>query len=276
MPLSDDEARLLLRDAIRSVEEDYRTRGIFRDRFGLSHVPALVVVDFAYGWTDDAYAGGSRRLDGPVEATRAGCSTRRGRGEYRSSTRPAPGGRRAGTSRSSPRPNYSPSFRTWDECPCRIDERVCRIPGTWSSRRRTPAQFFGTHLAPYLIGHGVDTLLITGCSTSALYLCDGDRREELPLPADRRSSASGTARRSPTSGPSSTSRPGSPTSCRSLRPCPTCPAWPMPDGGGSLTEPSARVRVSRRRSTRRGRGRAARRRRPSVRRRGSPSGPRSS
>src|SRR5262245_36507108 len=70
MPLSDDEARLLLRDAIRSVEEDYRTRGIFRDRFWFGHAPALVVVDFAYGWTDDAYAGGSRRLDGPVVATR--------------------------------------------------------------------------------------------------------------------------------------------------------------------------------------------------------------
>src|SRR3954467_1356149 len=70
MPLSQDEARLLLQDAFRSVEEDYRTRGIFQDRFGFGRSPALVVVDFAYGWTDDVYAGGSRRLDGPLEATR--------------------------------------------------------------------------------------------------------------------------------------------------------------------------------------------------------------
>jgi hypothetical protein len=69
MTLSDEDARLLLGDAIRSVEEDYLARGIFQDRFGFGRVPALVVVDFAYGWTDDAYAGGSRRLDGPVEAT---------------------------------------------------------------------------------------------------------------------------------------------------------------------------------------------------------------
>ena len=69
MPLSDDEARLLLRDAIRSVEEDYRARGILQDRFGIGRSPALVVVDFAYGWTDDYYAGGSRRLDSPVAAT---------------------------------------------------------------------------------------------------------------------------------------------------------------------------------------------------------------
>ena len=48
MPLSDEEARLLLRDAMRSVEEDYRHRGIFQDRFGFGRAPALVVVDFAY------------------------------------------------------------------------------------------------------------------------------------------------------------------------------------------------------------------------------------
>ena len=33
--------------------------------------------------------------------------------------------------------------------------------------QETVSSFFGTHLAPHLIGHGVDTLLITGCSTSA-------------------------------------------------------------------------------------------------------------
>jgi len=33
--------------------------------------------------------------------------------------------------------------------------------------KENASAFFGTHLAPYLIGHGVDTLLIAGCSTSA-------------------------------------------------------------------------------------------------------------
>ena len=69
MPLSDLDARRLL--AARSaVDADYRERGIFQDRFAFGRSPAVVVVDFAYGWTDQAYAGGSRRLDGPVEATR--------------------------------------------------------------------------------------------------------------------------------------------------------------------------------------------------------------
>jgi maleamate amidohydrolase len=33
--------------------------------------------------------------------------------------------------------------------------------------KENASAFFGTHLAPYLIAHRVDTLLITGCSTSA-------------------------------------------------------------------------------------------------------------
>ena len=68
MSLSDEAARLLLRDAVHSVEECYRERGIFQDRFGFGQRPSVVVVDFAYRWTDGEYAGGSRRLDAPVEA----------------------------------------------------------------------------------------------------------------------------------------------------------------------------------------------------------------
>jgi hypothetical protein len=54
MPISDEEALRLLQDAFRSVEDDYRARGIFQDRFGFVRSPALVVVDFAHGWTTRA------------------------------------------------------------------------------------------------------------------------------------------------------------------------------------------------------------------------------
>src|SRR5262245_22920196 len=103
MTPSDEATRLLLRDAVRSVEEDYRVRGIFQDRFGFGRSPALVVVDFAYGWTDDAYAGGAGDWTGRSRPP-AACSTRRATGRSRSSTRPAPGGRAAATRPSSPRP----------------------------------------------------------------------------------------------------------------------------------------------------------------------------
>ena len=54
-----------------------------------------------------------------------------------------------------------------DERACRIDERVAPHLRDLVVEKENASAFFGTHLVPYLIGHGVDTLLITGCSTSA-------------------------------------------------------------------------------------------------------------
>ena len=166
MPISDEEARRLLQDAFRSVESDYRTRGIFQDRFGFGRSPALVVVDFAYGWTDEAYAGGSRRLDGPVEATRRLLDAARARMVpiiYTTSPWRPGGGDQPFKSAA----DRSPGFREWDGRACRIDDRVAPQPRDLVLEKENASAFFGTHLAPYLIGQGVDTLLITGCSTSA-------------------------------------------------------------------------------------------------------------
>jgi len=166
MAISDEEARLLLADAFRSVEADYRARGIFQERFGFGRSPAIVVVDFAYGWTDDAYAGGSRRLDSPVEATRNLLDAARARAlpiVYTTSPwRPDSGDQPFKSAA-----DRSPGFRAWDERACRIDERVAPHPRDLVLEKENASAFFGTHLAPYLIGHGVDTLLIAGCSTSA-------------------------------------------------------------------------------------------------------------
>src|SRR5581483_7456898 len=57
-----------LRAAMAAVDAYYKERGIFQGRFGFGERPALVVIDMAYGWTDPAYAGGSARLDGAVDA----------------------------------------------------------------------------------------------------------------------------------------------------------------------------------------------------------------
>jgi maleamate amidohydrolase len=166
MPLSDEEARLLLQDAIRSVGEYYRERGIFQERFGFGQVPAVVVVDFAYGWTDDAYAGGSRQLDGPIEATRCLLDAARARGlpiVYTTS----PWRPQSGDQPFKSAADRSPGFRAWDERACHIDERVAPHPSDLILEKENASAFFGTHLVSYLIAHGADTLLITGCSTSA-------------------------------------------------------------------------------------------------------------
>ena len=65
----DQQAAEMMADALKIMDQYYKDRGIFQDRFGFGKKLAIVVVDFAYGWTDDSYAGGSARLDGPVENT---------------------------------------------------------------------------------------------------------------------------------------------------------------------------------------------------------------
>jgi nicotinamidase-related amidase len=151
---------------MRSVDDYYRERGIFQDSFGFGHAPAVVVVDFAYGWTDDAYAGGSRRLDGPVLATRQLLDAARAKAlpiVYTTSPWRSDSGDQPFKSAA----DSSERFRAWDERACHIDERVYPRPEDLILEKENASAFFGTHLAPYLIGHGIDTLLITGCSTSA-------------------------------------------------------------------------------------------------------------
>jgi maleamate amidohydrolase len=163
---TDDEAERLLAEALESMHEYYRRRGIFQDRFGFGKAPAIVVVDFAYGWTDEAYAGGSDRLSGPVEATRRLLAAGRAAGApiiYTTSPfRPQSGDQPFKSAA-----DHSPQFRPWDERACQIDERLAPREQDLVIEKENASAFFGTHLASYLIQHGVDTLLITGCSTSA-------------------------------------------------------------------------------------------------------------
>lgn len=156
--------------AMRSVNACYKERGIFQERFGFGHKPALVVVDFAYGWTDDAYAGGSRRLDEPVVKTRELLDFVRHRNlpvpiiyttsPYRPETGDQP-------FKSAAENAIGRNFRPWDARACEIDQRVAPTPLDLIIHKDNASAFFGTHLAAYLVEHRCDTLLITGCSTSA-------------------------------------------------------------------------------------------------------------
>ena len=90
-----------------------------------------------------------------------------GRKPFRLSSRPVHIDPIAVISRSSRRADRSPDFQTWDKRACCIDERVAPEKNDLVIEKENASAFFGTHLAGYLIQHGVDTLLITGCSTSA-------------------------------------------------------------------------------------------------------------
>ncbi|GAB4142704.1 MAG: N-carbamoylsarcosine amidohydrolase [Planctomycetaceae bacterium] len=163
---SDKSVMEQLEQAMKGVEEYYRERGIFQDRFGFGKRPAVVVVDFAYGWTDDAYAGGSKRLDKPVTNTAKLLQAAREKQVpiiYTTSPYRPESGDQPFKSAADP----SPNFRPWDERAVQIDDRVAPTPEDLIIEKENASAFFGTHLTSYLIQHRVDTVLITGCSTSA-------------------------------------------------------------------------------------------------------------
>src|SRR5207244_3398609 len=152
-----------LRTAMAAVDAYYKERGIFQGRFGFGRRPALLVIDMAYGWTDPAYAGGSARLDSAVAAIQQLLPAARETSVPVLYT----------TSPYSDKPqfksaaDFSPNFRKWDQRACAIDERVRPLAGEEVLEKEHASAFAGTPLVGHLIGHGIDTLLITGCSTSA-------------------------------------------------------------------------------------------------------------
>src|SRR5437660_779943 len=108
-----------LRAAMAEVDAYYKARGIFQDRFGFGQQPALVVIDMAYGWTDDAYAGGSARLDPAVAAIQQLLPVARSKRVpifFTTTVFTTPMFKSAA--------DFSPKFRPWDERACAIDERV--------------------------------------------------------------------------------------------------------------------------------------------------------
>ena len=166
MENTDQDAQRALAEALESIDSYYEERGIFQDEFGFGETPAIVVVDFANGWTDEAYAGGTARLDAPVEATRQLLEAGRQHSVpiiYTTSPwRP----------HSADQPfksaaDRSERFREWDEHAVKIDERIAPAPQDYIIEKESASAFSGTHLIGYLTELKVDTLLITGCSTSA-------------------------------------------------------------------------------------------------------------
>ena len=153
----------IVQEVIQSVRDYYTEHGIFLKRFGYGRKPALIIIDMAYGWTDPEYATGSARLDGAVEGIGRLLPICRKKGApviYTTSPfreeEAGPMHERAGT-----------EHRPWDARACEIDARLEPREGDFILYKENASAFFGTHLAPYLIERGVDTLIVTGCSTSA-------------------------------------------------------------------------------------------------------------
>lgn len=151
-----------LRLAMADVDAYYKERGIFQDRFGFGQRPALVVIDMAYGWTLPEYAGGSARLDAAITAIQQLLLAAREKKVpvfFTTSATHVPQFKSAA--------DLSPKFRKWDRRACEIDDRVRPLASELVISKEYASAFAGTALVGHLIENQVDTLLITGCSTSA-------------------------------------------------------------------------------------------------------------
>jgi nicotinamidase-related amidase len=157
------DALAALKAAMAEVDAFYRSRGIFQGRFGFGASPALIVIDMAYGWTDPAYAGGSSRLEPALAAiARLLQMARSRRLPIHFTTSPYPDRPRLKTAA-----DPSPGFRPWDARACQIDQRIAIGPQEGLIVKEHASAFVGTPLLGHLVARRVDTLIITGCSTSA-------------------------------------------------------------------------------------------------------------
>lgn len=163
--MDEDEVLMHTRAAIESVRAYYQGQGIFMKRFGFGKRPALLIIDMAYGWTDPAYATGSARLDETVAAIQQLLPPCRAKGvPVIYTTSPY---RPHAEEPMHAQPGAAKGFRRWDERACQLDERLAPAPEDFIIYKENASAFSGTHLAAHLIEKGADTLLITGCSTSA-------------------------------------------------------------------------------------------------------------
>jgi nicotinamidase-related amidase len=152
-----------LRAAMAAVDACYKERGIFQGKFGFGQAPALIVIDMAHGWTDPEYAAGSARLDSAIAAIEQLLPVAR--------QKQIPIIYTTARFRENPQPksaeDWSPGFRRWDRHACAIHERLCPQAGEYVIEKEHASAFAGTALVGHLIAQRIDTLLITGCSTSA-------------------------------------------------------------------------------------------------------------
>jgi maleamate amidohydrolase len=149
-------------DFLGRFRDEYRAT-LPAPRLGPGVRPALLIVDFVRGWTDQA-SPLAADLDAPVDATVALLRARpRHVLAIFTSVAYAPGEEATNMlCRKAPRVACLRPDSPWIE----IDPRLPRIEGDLVLAKKFASAFFDTGLAPILRKRNVDTLLICGCVTS--------------------------------------------------------------------------------------------------------------
>ena len=145
-------------------ELDIYARQGFAQTIGIGHAPALVMVDFVLGFTDPAHFGGGN-INDAIEKTVDLLAFARKQGWPIAHTRVvyADDGSDAGAfTRKAPG-----LLKLTETSPLsQIVDALRPIPGELVIRKRQASAFFGTEFAPWLLWNRVDTLFVTGCTTS--------------------------------------------------------------------------------------------------------------
>jgi nicotinamidase-related amidase len=156
-----DELREPLLRHLEDLRQKYLRRG-WGERVGFGKRPALIVIDLAYWWTQPDNRIGSN-LDSVVQATcRVLEAARRARIPIFFTTY-------AHDPADPPSPQNKKLFmklKPGEERMFELDSRLGRLPTEKLIRKRYASCFKGTNLNEMLTSLGVDTLIVTGCSTS--------------------------------------------------------------------------------------------------------------
>ena len=141
----------------------YKAQG-FGAKSGFGTTPALLIVDFVNGFTDPAQFGGGN-IDEAIANTKNLLAKARATNIPIAFTRVvyADDGSDAGIFCLK-----SPGLKTLTEQAeaSQIVDELAPEPGEYIIRKTEPSAFFGTNLAPWLVRRQVDTVLVTGCTTS--------------------------------------------------------------------------------------------------------------
>lgn len=141
----------------------YRKQG-FAQTVGIGVAPAVVVVDFVLGFTDPAHFGGGN-IGPAIERTVQLVKLARARGWPIAHTRVVYAD--DGSNASSFTRKVPALLGLTETSPLsQIVPELTPLPGELVIRKQNASAFFNTGLAGWLAGRRVDTLMVTGCTTS--------------------------------------------------------------------------------------------------------------
>ncbi len=146
-------------------QEQQKYEAWFGQEIGFGEKPALLIIDFIYGFTDPKAPFGAN-MDKEVETTAKVLHLARQKGINVVFTTVAYDEEWIAKFSIRAKKLRTLALLKTGSRLVEIDGRLKPLAGEYVCVKRAPSAFFGTYLAPALIAQRVDTVIITGCITS--------------------------------------------------------------------------------------------------------------